>query len=376
MTVLIIIVVALIAIVVFLYFYRRQSKVSGIPAYVEAMVALLENDNTLAMKKFKEAVRIDSDLVDAYIRLGDLYRKKGDIERAIQIHQSLTVRPTLRKQEEKRVYYALVQDLLETSRYNKAISFLKEILKIDKKDKHAHELILRLYEDLGNYSDCISLCEGGGFPHCSNERLAFYYASYARQKMDSSGESDVAQGKEIVSLFKKALKIVPNSLPAAYYLAHYYENSNDLKRAKEYYFKIITHHPNCAFLVIPHLEKVLFELDSFDEVIPTYEGIFHKDPKNMTIGMALANLYVKKNDVTAAKEIYQTLADIDPDNVIPKLETLKLTVGEDDIRERLNDIQKTITRSQYHCTKCGHSSDTFEMLCPQCRNIGTYSLYC
>jgi lipopolysaccharide biosynthesis regulator YciM len=155
MTLLIIIVVALIALVLYLYFYRKREKVTGYGPYIEALVALLENDEDTAMKKFKEAVSLDSDLIDAYIRLGDLYRKRGDISRAIQIHQSLTVRPTLKKQKEKRVYYALVNDLLDANRHNKAIAFLKEILKIDKKDKHARELVLRIYEEMNNYGDCM-----------------------------------------------------------------------------------------------------------------------------------------------------------------------------------------------------------------------------
>ena len=375
MTWLIIILIALIALVIFLYFYRRKSSISGIPAYVEAMVALLENDTALAMKKFKEAVRIDSNLVDAYIRLGDLYRKKGDIERAIQIHQSLTVRPTLSKHEEKRVYYALVQDLLETSRHNKAISFLKEILKIDKKDRHAHNAILRLYEDLENYGDCITLCEKGGFPRCSNERLAFYYASFAQQKMGAIDEGDSDKQKESLNLLKKALKIAPNSLPALYYLAQYYEKKRDLKKAKEHYSKVITQHSNCASLAIPHLEKVLFELDQFDEVIPIYEEVYNKDSKNACVGMALANLYIKKNDLKAARVIFATLADNDPDNVVPRLQLLKLTVEDQSIADHLSEIENIIKRTQYQCTKCGHRSKTFEMLCPTCRDIGSYSLH-
>ena len=166
MIVLMILIVALIACVMFLYFYRKHEKATGHTPYIEALIALLENRENLAMKKFKEAVSIDSDLVDAYVRLGDLYRKKGDVERAIQIHQSLTVRPTLNKHEEKKVYLALVNDMLEATRLNKATSFLKEIIKIDKKDKHARELILKIYEDMGNYVDCIALYEEGGIRSC------------------------------------------------------------------------------------------------------------------------------------------------------------------------------------------------------------------
>ena len=87
MTVLILIVFALIAIILYMYFYRQRGKTTAYRPYLESLIALLDNDDDIAMKRLKEAVSIDSDLFDAYLRLGDLYRKKGDAARAMQIHQ-------------------------------------------------------------------------------------------------------------------------------------------------------------------------------------------------------------------------------------------------------------------------------------------------
>jgi len=126
MTLFIILIAALVIFVLYLYFGQKRERTSGYTPYVEALSALLEDNEDIAIKKFKEAVSLDSGLIDAYIRLGDLYRKRGDVSRAVQIHQSLTVRPTLKKHEEKKVYYALVNDLLATTRYNKAVSFKKK----------------------------------------------------------------------------------------------------------------------------------------------------------------------------------------------------------------------------------------------------------
>ncbi len=103
MTVLIIIVVALIAMTLYLYFHRQREKKTGHSPYLEALAALLDNKEELAMKRLKEAVSLDSDLFDAYLRLGDLYRRRGDPAHAMQIHQSLTARPTLKRHEEKKL---------------------------------------------------------------------------------------------------------------------------------------------------------------------------------------------------------------------------------------------------------------------------------
>ncbi|HEC77524.1 MAG TPA: tetratricopeptide repeat protein [candidate division WOR-3 bacterium] len=375
MIVLIILVVALIALVLFLYLYRRREKTTGYMPYIEAMVALLEEDDELAMKKFKEAVRIDSDLIDAYIRLGDLYRKKGDVSTAIQIHQSLTVRPTLKKREEKRIYYALVKDLLETNRHNKAISFLNEILKIDKKDKNARELILKIYEDMESFGDCLALYQESGFKKKSDKRHAFYCASFAHNKLkDISGENPDAE-KEAVGLLKKALKIFPESLSALYYLGDYFERKHDLKKAREYYHRLLTKHPDYAFLIIPQFERVYFELDLFDEIIPIYEQIFQQSPKNFPVGLALAEIYEKKNDMETAKSVYARLKEVYPKSIVPKLRLLKLSVDDEKLKENIAEIENTVRHKNYRCKNCGNQVERFSFICKKCHAIESFLPY-
>jgi lipopolysaccharide biosynthesis regulator YciM len=78
MTALIFIVIALIAIILYMYFHRRREKTTAYQPYLESLTALLDGDDDAAMKRLKETVNVNSDLFDAYIRLGDLYRKKVD----------------------------------------------------------------------------------------------------------------------------------------------------------------------------------------------------------------------------------------------------------------------------------------------------------
>jgi len=216
MTFLPIIVIVLIAIILYLYFRPRREKAVVNLNYIEALIAELDGNFDQAIKKYKEALSIDTELVDAYIRLGNLYKKKGDITRAIQIHQSLTVRPTLKKEIEKRIYYALAQDYLDHNRPNKAVSFLKEILKIDRNEKIAREKILHIYEDLQNFQDCLSFIEEFNFGKEDTKRQAYYYSSLANSKLTESTEDREELEKEAIGLFKKALKIAPDSITTLY----------------------------------------------------------------------------------------------------------------------------------------------------------------
>jgi len=89
MMVLIILIIALSAMVLVLYLYRRRDKAAGYTPYIEGLVALLDQNDALAMKKLQEAVNVDSDLVDAYVRLGDLYRAHGWADDAYREYRTL-----------------------------------------------------------------------------------------------------------------------------------------------------------------------------------------------------------------------------------------------------------------------------------------------
>jgi lipopolysaccharide biosynthesis regulator YciM len=368
-----IIVVALIAMVLYLYFHRQREKTQAYHPYLESLVALLDNDDELAMKRLKEAVNADSDLFDAYLRLGDLYRKKGDAARAMQIHQSLTARPTLKKHEEKKLYYALAQDATAAGRPNRAVSFLREVMKVDNKDRGAYDLILKIYEDMGSYSDCVSIYEESSFKPKQDSRRAFYYAALARDKMEGAGEGEEEGGKEVVNLLRKALRIAPDSITATYHMGNFFERGGELKKAREYYLRIIDQHPAYAFLILPHFEKVSFELGSFNDIIPIYEKIAGQDPRNFSVAFALADLYEKKNDVEAARDVYQRLSELFPHSVLPKIRLMKLKTDDKSTLASLDDIEKTIGGQEYRCSQCGHTRADFSFLCEKCHSIESFS---
>lgn len=373
MTVLVIIVVALMAMVLYLYFHRQREKKTAHLPYLESLIALLDNNEDLAMKRLKEAVNLDSDLFDAYLRLGNLYRKRGDSVRAMQIHQSLTARPTLKKHEEKKLYHALAQDALEAKRPNRAVSFLKEILKIDNKDNDAYGLILSIYEDMGSYNDCIVVYEEGKFVSKNDYRRAFYYAMLAQSKFEKLTGEDHETEKEILGLLKKSLRIAPDSITGTFFLGNFFESTGDVRKARENYLKIINEHPEFAFLVIPHFERASFELGSFNDIIPIYEKIFSADPKNFSVAFALADLYEKKNDIDSAQDVYTKMAEQFPRSVLPRIRSLRLATSEETIASKLRDIEATVGVREYSCSNCGNIRLDFTFLCEKCHAIESFS---
>ena len=93
-----------------------------LPAYTEGLALLLEGNQTGAIDKFKQAVQRDSNNINAYLRLSELYLEKGEIERTIQILEALALRRTLDKNQENIIFHSLGQVYLKTERCAQALT--------------------------------------------------------------------------------------------------------------------------------------------------------------------------------------------------------------------------------------------------------------
>ena len=78
--------------------------------YIQALKLLVDGDKDAAFDRLQESVRSGSGPTDAYIKLGKLLRDRGELAKALQIHQSLTVKTDLSKNEKVELYMNLAAD--------------------------------------------------------------------------------------------------------------------------------------------------------------------------------------------------------------------------------------------------------------------------
>src|SRR5512137_1385240 len=84
-------------------FLRRESD----KAFFKGIQYILSNDHDQAIEEFTKSVQINSDTIETYVALGNLYRSKGDIDRAIRIRQSIILRPNI----DERIRFRAIFDL-------------------------------------------------------------------------------------------------------------------------------------------------------------------------------------------------------------------------------------------------------------------------
>ncbi len=99
--------------------WRREQKDSP-RAYYKGLNLLLNEQHDKAIDAFIEAVQQDPDTSDLHFALGDLFRRRGEYERAVRVHQHLLQRADLPRTERDRAQYALAQDYLKAGLFDRA----------------------------------------------------------------------------------------------------------------------------------------------------------------------------------------------------------------------------------------------------------------
>jgi lipopolysaccharide assembly protein B len=291
-------------------FLRKRR--SAVPVYVEGLQAALDGRTADAIARLKEAVGADSDNVDAYIRLGDLFMQRGEVERAIKVHENLSLRRNLDKREEKKILQALVRDYVKTDRKVKAISMLEELIHMDKNDAASAERLAELYIETGAWDKCEEQLKELARHQTQRQRAARLYTEYGRAyPKDNPGAA--------LAAFETALKLDSSSIPARLYLGDHQLSQGDTNAAIKTWSDILELAPEKNALVRDRLERAYFDAGKFEDVTTLYEKLLRKVPEDSGLVVALAEIYQKKEDLSSAIRLLERFAGKQTADVLPRV---------------------------------------------------------
>ena len=110
-------------------------------AFFKGFRYILSNDRDQAIEEFTKSVQVNSDTIETYVALGNLYRSRGDIDRAIRIRQSIILRPNIDEQIKLRALFDLGLDYRKGGFLNRALKALLEVTQRTPSDVEAHKAI-------------------------------------------------------------------------------------------------------------------------------------------------------------------------------------------------------------------------------------------
>jgi lipopolysaccharide biosynthesis regulator YciM len=353
---------------------RRESQAPRL--YTEALRALVDGEDQMAFERLKAVVTEDSSNLDAYLKLGDLLRRRGRVDRAIRVHEELTLRLGLTKPQSIAVQKSLAQDFLAAGDLSAAENSLRKILDIDSAHRWAAEKLVRVYEKEGQFDEAFALRreESKRSGQTDESKLALY-KTFAGVKIDANG-----QGHNARLLYKEALGHDGKCLPALLYIGDSYWKEGRQDDAVEWWSKLAETEPRAAHLVFERLRKAYFEMGRYGEISQVYERTLEADPSNTRALLGLAELALKKGELDNALAQYRHILDIDSENVAARAGIVNVLVQQKKLPDAATEIEAILESdsfrsSGYTCKRCGHHVDEPEWQCPQCKAVGSFALY-
>lgn len=319
-------------------FRRRPSGRDRRPPYLVALGALIDGDRELAFTALKEAARADSGNIDAYLRLGDLFRERGDAERALQLHRELTTRGGLDARERARIHESLARDWMSLGRPERAADAVGEAVKHAPDPAGALALQLEIQESREHPDDAFrakrDVLKHSGRAKEGTSELADYRAEQAVPLIES-GELAAAE-----KLLKEAQKLDETAARTGYLWGLLKEKQGDYPAALRTWEEILASHPEKVVLLFRSLERVHFLNGTYGDMESTYQRFLERMPSHEDASFGLARFLLRKGQLKAALDACRAGLDQSPDSQSLRILRLQLLLqigNTPDAETMLND---------------------------------------
>ncbi len=284
----------------YIFFFLKKREAKRVDnSYLLGLKYMAEGENRRAVEMFKDAVRHNSENIDAYIKLGVILRTEKLYNNAIRIHKDLLFRGTLAPDEGNDVQFHLAMDYLQSGNEAKSLEYL-ENLKDDKKYSAVilgH--LLNLYTNQKLWDKAIELIKSRPYVKTEDgkKRLAAF-------KVEKGKEIAAAgNGKDARVIFKDALKNDPLNSDAYIMIGDSYLAENRATDAINSWTNICDKVPESSHLVFRRLEKAWYEKGQFIKIEELYTSLLEKNEEDIYAIINLAEIYRKKGDFKQALKI-------------------------------------------------------------------------
>lgn len=342
--------------------------------YFTGLDYLLNEKMDEAIESFIRALEINSDTIPAHIALAKLFRRKGDVDRAIKIHQNLLARPDLGREDFMRVQMALAKDYYAVGLLDRAENLLQEIIKTSSKavQSKAVALLIKLYEKEGEWGSALEAAEKLSLDSkkgITNE-LSHYCCELAQECIASK------RTKQAADYLKKAQSFDNGNVRVSLQLAMLEMNAENWKSAVKHLKSVGRKDKLFVSETIPNLKICCENLDLMDE----FEGYLRQSlgqAPSTSVIIALAEIIKQEKGIYAAGSFITDELKRRPSvKGFNSLIDLHIEYGSESAKDSLTVLrgltgQLEISKPIYRCNNCGFSGRTLSWQCPSCKSWGT-----
>lgn len=340
--------------------------------YFKGLNFLLNDQHDKAIDAFIDIVRLDPEAVELYFALGNLFRRRGETERAIRVHQNLLSRPDLPSEQQTQAMFELGQDYLKAGLLDRAEETFNQLV-TSPYAMQARRALLEIYQREKEWSRAIdaanALQESGAGGR--QKEIAQFYCELAQDELVHT------HPEAALSLLEKADATDRHNVRAAILSGDVHLSKGDIDKAIFAWRRVEQQSVPHVSLVAQRLMDAYRKLERPQEGLNLLKGYLAEAP-SIDLLEVVFKATVELDSVEAANQLViaelrrtPTLLGLD------KLLDARLLAAPPEIRPELSVVKNLVhgyaqKLARYQCSHCGFKARQFYWQCPGCSRWETY----
>ena len=338
--------------------------------YLKGLNFLLNEQTDQALEHFLKMVRVDNKTIETHFALGNLFRRRGEVDRAIRIHQNIIARPDIAAEQRDQALFSLAKDYLKAGLLDRAEKLFSRLADGSRYQVEALEQLCRIYEQEREWQKAIDVSQQletlSGNSH--ELEIAHYYCELAEQ---AASQKDYASARNFV---KKSQADRPRTLSGALTRAEIARDTDDTKTALRLFHRVLDEHTYLITEALPKLVEIHQREGSIKDLERALEKILKKNPEVKT-DVAYTAIVNNIGDIGIIDDCVEEYM-LNEQTLAAFIDLNHLHNGGEDRAAALNKIRSALsklaqTTPRYQCKECGFSSRKLLWQCPSCKDWET-----
>lgn len=365
---------------------RQALAAADLPSqYYRGLNYLLDGRPDGAIDAFIDALEVNSETLETHIALGNLLRKRGEVDRAIRIHQNLLARPSLPREQVHHAHLELARDYISAGLLDRAERLLLDLVAESPAQRRASQRhLLDIYQSERDWPKAIAVAQeliprksllGGpqgrvepGQP--VSEVLPHYYCELAAEKRTAG---DLQEARR---LLQEALQQDKHCVRASIMLGDVEFESGRHKLAIKALRRVRQQNPEYVSETIPTLRRCHEALDDRKSLRSYLRECLESQPTAPLVIAAAEDILAAEGSEEAEAFLVRQLQKRPSMRGLEQLITLQMKASEGRAREGLDQLHGLVKklieqRPTYRCSHCGFSGRRLHWFCPGCKYWGT-----
>ncbi|MFZ5582981.1 MAG: lipopolysaccharide assembly protein LapB [Pseudomonadota bacterium] len=338
-------------------------------SYFQGLNFLLNEQPDKAIEAFIEVVKVDPQTVELHFALGNLFRRRGETERAIRMHQNLIERVDLSPELKLQALSELGQDFLKAGLLDRAEEVFSR-LRDTSRDEEAKRNLLEIYQQEKDWQKAIAIAKE--MPdYATQKEIANYYCELAAGEMINSRPDSARQ------YLDSALSLHRNCVRASVLQGDLLQQGGDLAAAIEAWKRIESQNPAYLAIVARKLQDAYLAQGQREEGLQLLRGYLASYP-SLDLLETVFQLVMDAEGPEAAYRLVRDELRRNPTLLgLDRLLEAQLLGVPPEKRADLELVRNLVhnhTRrlARYRCDNCGFKARHFYWRCPACGGWETY----